>query len=73
MVLLESVCTALIACAFNNVNVLIDITGRRADVLDKAAKTYNVRQGAGELIPIVCDVTKKEDIESNCLCFVPGD
>jgi len=40
------------------------ITGRREEVLRKAAETYNHAEGVlGEIIPVVCDVTKKEDIE----------
>ncbi|KAF8527214.1 NAD(P)-binding protein [Gautieria morchelliformis] len=40
------------------------ITGRRAEVLQKAAETYNSAEDAiGEIVPVVCDVTKKDDIE----------
>ena len=46
--------------------ISIDITGRRGEVLRKAAETYNQAEGAvGEIIPLEGDVTKKEDIESN--------
>ncbi|KAF8579726.1 NAD(P)-binding protein [Ramaria rubella] len=38
------------------------IAGRREDVLKKAVKDYGDGM-AGEMVPVVCDIAKKEDIE----------
>jgi len=38
------------------------ITGRREEVLQNAAKIHN-EGTTGEIIPVTCDITKKEDIE----------
>ncbi|GJJ10702.1 hypothetical protein Clacol_004929 [Clathrus columnatus] len=40
---------------------LVDITGRRSEVLENVSITY---EGPGELVPFVGDVTKKEDIKN---------
>lgn len=49
------------ALAANGAKVYI--TGRRSEVLEKAAKSHNPHEG-GEIIPLgPCDVTKKADLE----------
>jgi len=40
------------------------ITGRRGEVIENAARTFNESKARGELIPVVCDVTLKESILS---------